>query len=107
MSDSVYFKEDPRQIADIASLLQKERNSFSSNLSGMKNKANSIKAFWKSGSADEYQRRVTALDAIGQELIRLLDESVRNLQQASGIYEAAENTAAQASEGLPTDGVFR
>lgn len=107
MPDSVYFKEDPRQIANVASILQKERNSFSSNLADMKTKAGGMKSFWKSDSADEYQKKATELDTKGQELISALDGFVRNLQKASGIYETAENTAVLAAEGLPTDGVYR
>ena len=107
MSSSVYFKEDPRQIANTAATIQQERNNFSTNLAGMKSKAISMRSYWKSGSADEYQKKATELDTQGQELIKALDEFIRKLQQASGIYNTAENTATQASQGLPTDGVYR
>ena len=107
MADSVYFKEDPQQIANVATLVQQERNKFSSCLSGMKSKANSLKSFWKSVSADEYQKKVTDLDAKGQELVIMLDDVVKKLQEASGIYTVAESAATNAAQGLPTDGVFR
>jgi len=107
MADSVYFREDPRQIANVASILQRERNSFSANLAGMKTKATGMKSFWKSDSADRYQKKASELDAKGQELIIALDGFVKSLQRASGIYETAENTAVRASQGLPTDGVYR
>jgi len=107
MAESVYFKEDPRQILNTASALQRERNNLSADLTGMKTKATGMKAYWKSKSADEYQKKAAELDLQGQELIKVLDEFIRKLQQASGIYEAAEATATRAAEGLPTDGVYR
>ena len=107
MASSVFFKEDPGQIANVAVLLQQECGKFKTNLSGMKSKAQSLKSNWKSDSSDGYQKFAKELDDDGQEHIKMLDEFVNKLQQASGIYTTAESTAANASQGLPTDGVFR
>ena len=107
MADNVYFKEDPQQIANTAALIQRERGSFSDSLSGMKTKALGMKSYWKSDSADEYQKNAAALDLRGQDLIMMFNDLVGKLQQASGIYTTAESTAKNASQGLPTDGVFR
>jgi len=107
MAESVYFKDDPQQIANIASILQRERNNFNNNLTGMKTKANGMRSCWKSKGADEYQKKAAELDAQGQELLKVLDEFVGKLKQAGGIYETAENRATRAAEGLPTDGVYR
>ena len=107
MDSSVYFKEDPQQIANIATLLQQERGKYSGAVSGMKSKALSLKSYWKSNSADEYQKRAAELDIQGQDLLKMLDEFVKKLQQACGIYTTAESAATGAAQGLPTDGVFR
>ena len=107
MATSVFFKEDPQQIANVAAILQQERGKYSGNLSGMKSKAQSLKAHWKSDSADEYQKRAAELDSQGLEIVKMLDEFIKKLQQASGIYTTAESAAKSAAQGLPTDGVFR
>ena len=107
MSSNVYFKEDPQQIANVAALLQQERGKYSGNLSGMKTKALSLKTYWKSDSSEEYQKKALELDAQGQDLMKMLDEFGKKLQEASGIYTVAESNAKSAAQGLPTDGVFR
>ena len=107
MASNVYFKEDPQQIASVASLLQQECSKFRTNLSGMKTKALSLKAYWKSDSSDEYQKDAKDLDDKGQDLAKMLDEFINKLQQASGIYTVAESNATSAAQGLPTDGVYR
>jgi len=107
MPNSVSFKEDPRQIANVAAILQRERSNLAASLSGVKTKATGMKTYWKSDCADEYQKKVSGIDSHGQELIKAIDGFIGKLQQASGIYQTAENAATRASAGLPTDGVYR
>jgi WXG100 family type VII secretion target len=107
MAGNTYFKEDPQQIAAVASRLQQQRSSFASGLSAIKNKANGLKSYWKSDGADEYQKKAAELDAGGQQIAAALDEFVKKLQQASGIYTTGEQAAKTAAQGLPTSGVFR
>jgi WXG100 family type VII secretion target len=104
---SVQFREDPQKIAEVASLLLQQRNSFSGSLSSINTKARGLKSYWRSDGSDEYQKKAAELDARGAELTAALDELIKKLQQASGVYTAGEKTAETASQGLPTSGVLR
>ncbi|MDR2664765.1 MAG: WXG100 family type VII secretion target [Oscillospiraceae bacterium] len=107
MSANVHFKEDPQKIAAVASLIQTQRNGFSSALSAINTKATGLRSYWKSDSAEEYSKKQTDLNGRGQELVKILDDFVKKLQQTSGIYTSGEQTAKTAAQSLPTDGVFR
>jgi WXG100 family type VII secretion target len=108
MDANVHFiKEDPQKIAAVASLLQTQRNNFSSSLSAINTKAAGLRQYWKSDGAEEYRKKQTDLNGRGQDLVKVLDDLVKKLQQASGIYTSGEQTAKAAAQSLPTDGVFR
>jgi WXG100 family type VII secretion target len=107
MNANVHFKEDPQKIAAVASLLQTQRNSFSGALSAINTKAEGLRPYWKSDGAEEYRKKQTDLNGRGQELVKMLDDFVKKLQQASGIYTSGEQAAKSAAQSLPTDGVFR
>jgi uncharacterized protein YukE len=91
----------------VAIRLQQQRNAFSTNLDAMRNRANSLKSHWESAGAEAYHCKIENMYAQGRYLADVLDDFVRKLQEASGIYTAGEQTAKTAAEALPTESMYR
>jgi len=66
----------------------------------------SVAGIWKSAASDEYQNRFKKIYDDIENMFTILSGHINELNEAAGVYSAAEKTAMTTAEGLPTDGVF-
>jgi uncharacterized protein YukE len=72
-----------------------------------KNYVASLTGVWKSEASDEYQGRFKQIYDDIDNMLAIISEYISDLIDAAQLYTTAEKAAKTATEGLPTDGVFR
>jgi len=108
MAESMFIKFEPAKIAEVASYIQTKHGELQQNITGIKQKANTLRQSWNSdGRADVFYTTSSELSIKGEELVKELKTFGDRLNQASGLYKTGENDAKQGVEQLPTEGIFR
>lgn len=106
MADLI-LKVQPNVLISKASEMATQKNTISSIMEQCKNEINSLQAAWKSEAADAYRAKFNGVYDDIDNMILIVDSYIKTVNDLANIYEQAEKKAATASEGLPTDGVFK
>jgi len=103
----IILKVQPEVLTAKAGELSSERNAMLNLMDQAKSDINSLTGVWKSEAADEYQSRFKQVYDDIENMLAIVAEYASDLNEISGIYNAAEKSAKVTAEGLPTDGVFK
>lgn len=103
----ITLKVQPDVLLAKSGELSTEKNAVISLMDQAKSEINSLTGVWKSEASDEYQGRFKQVYDDIDNMLAIVSEYISDLNEVANVYTTAEKAAKSASEGLPTDGVFR
>lgn len=106
MADMI-LKVQPDVLISKASEMSNQKNTITSIMEQCKTEINSLQAVWKSEAANEYQTKFKGVYDDIDNMVMIIDSYIKTVNELANIYEQAEKKATAASEGLPTEGVFK
>ena len=104
--ENITLRVRPEVLVAKANELDAEKGTVSGIMEEAKSKMASLTGTWRSSASDEYQLRFRQVHTDIDGMLATVTEYVRDLTEAASLYTAAERTATDASQGLPTSGVF-
>lgn len=106
MADMI-LKVQPNVLIAKAAEMATQKNTISSIMDQCKTEINSLQAAWKSEASNEFQVKFKGVYDDIDNMTMIIDSYIKTVNDLANIYEQAEKKATAASEGLPTDGVFK
>jgi len=104
--ESVTLNVRPEVLVAKANELNVERAALGAIMEGANAKMASLTGVWRSSASDEYLARFRQVHSDIDGMLATVAEYARELVEAAGLYTGAERAAADASQGLPTSGIF-
>jgi len=105
--ENITLKVRPEVLVAKANELDAEKATVSAIMEEAKTKMSSLTSVWRSSASDEYQMRFRQVHSDIDGMLATVTEYVRSLTEAAGLYTNMERTATDASQGLPTSGIFK
>ena len=97
------LKVDPDVVLSKSSEMKSIRNSLSSTMQQAEDKIHSLSNAWVSEAANAYQTQFNKIHKDVEEMLNIVDEYSRNLDEIAQNYKAADNRVQQAASALPSD----
>jgi len=104
--ENITLNVRPEILIAKANELDAEKNIVSSIMEEAKSKIASLTGVWRSSASDEYQVRFRQVHMDVDNMLSTVSEYVRDLTETANLYTNAERAASDASQSLPTFGVF-
>jgi len=104
--ENITLNVRPEMLIAKANELDAEKSIVSSIMEEAKSKIASLTGVWRSSASDEYQVRFRQVHMDIDNMLSTVTEYVRDLTETANLYTNAERTARDASQSLPTSGVF-
>jgi len=104
--ENITLNVRPQVLVAKANELDAEKGTVNGLMEEAKSKMASLTGVWRSSAADEYQTHFRQVHTDIEGMLATVTEYVRDLTEAASLYTTAERTATDASQGLPTSGVF-
>ena len=103
MAMQAVLKVDAQQVLSKSNEMKNTRGILSNIMEQIKDRMNSIKNFWESEAATTYLTQFTKIHKDIEEMLRIVDEYTKDLDEVAQGYITAEQRVAQASSALPGD----
>ena len=97
------IKVSPEQMAAKANSVSIKISRIRQKFVSLEQSVKRTSSYWKGEANDTYRDWYGEFKPETEELIKRMEEHVRDLQKMSGIYQKAEDQAETISEGLPAD----
>lgn len=104
--ENITLNVRPEVLVSKANELSAEKNNVSAIMEDAKAKMVSLAGVWRSSASDEYQTRFRQVHSDIDGMLATVAEYIRDLTEAASLYTNAEQAATNASQGLPTSGIF-
>jgi len=104
--ENIIFNVRPEVLVSKATELDAEKSSVSAIMEEAKAKMVSLTGIWRSAASDEYQLRFRQVHSDIDGMLATVTEYIRDLTEAANLYTNAERAVTNASQGLPTSGIF-
>ena len=105
--ENITLNVRPEVLVAKANELDAEKASVGAVMEEAKTKMASLTGVWRSASSDEYQMRFRQVHSDIDGMLATVTEYVRDLTESASLYTTMERAAVDASQGLPTSGVFK
>ena len=105
--ENITLNVRPEVLVAKANELDAEKASVGAIMEDAKSKMASLTGVWRSSASDEYQTRFRQVHSDIDGMLATVTEYVRDLAESASLYTNAERAATDASQGLPTSGVFK
>jgi len=104
--ESIALNVRPEVLLAKANELNAEKRIVSAIMEEAISKMASLTGVWQSSASDEYQIRFRQVHSDIDGMLAAITEYVRSLTEMAGLYSDAERAVSNASQELPTSGVF-